>query len=126
MICYAGHAALCLLLFNNVVFAGTDSPHSRFERIASRMVKAINEQNHPTIQQDFGDVMLKAFSLDKSKPFFTNLVGQYGTIEKLGKARYVPPNQSIFPTQFQRGKLDLKLVLDSQDTDSGFFRSVLP
>lgn len=87
----------------------------RFEKVVRPMVKAINDANYPAIMKDFGQVMLDFFPLEKSMPFFKNVSAQYGRIERLGKGRFVPPNQAVFPAYFERGILDIKVVLDGQD-----------
>jgi len=43
------------------------------------------------------------------------MVAQYGKIEKLDAARYTPPNKAVFPAHFERGFLDITVVLDEQD-----------
>jgi murein DD-endopeptidase MepM/ murein hydrolase activator NlpD len=93
----------------------------RFEKVVNRMVKAVNDANWPVIQADFGKVMLDAFPLEKSTPFFQGLVSQYGKIEKLDAARYTPPNQAVFPAHFERGVLDIKVVLDDQNKIIGLW-----
>jgi murein DD-endopeptidase MepM/ murein hydrolase activator NlpD len=94
---------------------------ARFEKVANRMVKAINDANWPGVQADFGQVMLDAFPLEKLTPFFQGLVAQYGKIEKLDAGRYTPPNQAVFPAHFERGILDIKVVLDDQDKIIGLW-----
>jgi hypothetical protein len=92
-----------------------DEPIARFEKVVNRMVKAINEANYPGIQADFGKVMLDAFPLEKLTPFFQSLSAEYGKIRKLDQPRYTPPNQTVFPSHFERGILDIKIVLDDRD-----------
>jgi hypothetical protein len=93
----------------------------RFEKVVNRMVKAINDSNWPVVQTDFGQVMLDAFPLDKLTPFFQGLTAQYGRIIKLDTPQYVPPMQAIFPARFERGILDIKVVLDDQDKIIGLW-----
>lgn len=93
----------------------------RFEKVVNRMVKAINDSNWPAVQADFGQVVLDAFPLEKSTPFFQGLMAQYGRIEKLDAARYTPPNQAVFPARFERGMLDIKVVLDNRDKIIGLW-----
>ncbi|MFH1370244.1 MAG: peptidoglycan DD-metalloendopeptidase family protein [Planctomycetota bacterium] len=87
----------------------------RFEKVVNRMVKAINDANWPGVQADFGQVMLDAFPLEKLTPFFQGLAAQYGKIEKLDAVRYTPPNKAVFPAHFERGFLDITVVLDERD-----------
>ena len=58
---------LALLMLSSVSFAAEAT--DRFEKVVNRMVKAINDANWPDVQADFGQVMLDAFPLEKSKPF---------------------------------------------------------
>jgi hypothetical protein len=100
---------------------GQEAATERFEKVVGRMVEAINEANYPGIQADFAQIMLDAFPLEKLTPFFQGLSAQYGKIQKLGRPRYIPPNQAIFPAYFERGVLDIKVVLDMQDKIIGLW-----
>jgi len=111
--------SLSLLFLTSVLSAKETT--DRFEKVVNRMVKAINDANWPGVQADFGQVMLDAFPLEKSTPFFQGLVSQYGRIEKLDAARYTPPNQAVFPAHFERGVLDIKVVLDDQNKIIGLW-----
>jgi hypothetical protein len=106
-------AALVLLSLPAVLSA--EEATQRFEKVVNRMVKAINEANWPGVQADFGKVMLDYLPLEKSTPFFQGMVAQYGKIEKLDAARYTPPNKAVFPAHFERGFLDITVVLDERD-----------
>ncbi len=112
--------ALVLLFIFGPAF-GEEAATERFEKVIGRMVEAINEANYPGIQADFGQIMLDAFPLEKLTPFFQGLSAQYGKIQKLGQPRYIPPNQAIFPAYFERGVLDIKVVLDMQDKIIGLW-----
>ena len=90
-------------------------PEDRFRIAVDRMVSAMNDQDYLRIQQDFGKVMLDAFPLSKSKPFFKNLMTNCGKIKRLDSPRIVPPNQAIFPVHFERALLDITIVLDEQN-----------
>jgi len=116
---YLKFASIILLLLSVTTFA--EEPARRFKVVVDRMVDAINKQDHSRIQQDFGKVMLDGFPLSKSKPFFENLMSNYGRIEKLDPPRLVPPNQAIFPTHFEKAMLDIKIVLDEQDKIIGLW-----
>ena len=112
--------SICLLLLlAAAAWAETDT--DRFELVAGRLVEAINAGDYEGAQRDFSQIMLEAFSLDKSRPFFKQLLSDYGRIKKLGPPRLVPPVQAIFPAHFERGVLDIKLVLDAQDKIAGLW-----
>lgn len=110
-----------LVLFLSASVSSAQEATVRFEKVVNRMVKAINDANWPGVQADFGQVMLDAFPLEKLTPFFRDLLSQYGKIEKLDAARYTPPNQAVFPAHFERGILDIKVVLDGQNKIIGLW-----
>jgi len=97
------------------------SPTERFQNVVNKMVEAINNADYPGIQRDFSKVMLEALPLEKSEPFFKNLSAEYGKIQKLQNPRFIPPDQAIFPARFERGILDIKVVLDNQDKIIGLW-----
>ena len=109
------------ILFSAVSALAKEPATNRFEKVLNRMVKAINEADYLGIQRDFGQVMLDFFPLEKSKPFFKNLMARYGKIQRLDSARLIPPNQAISPAHFERGILDIKVVLDNQDKIIGLW-----
>ncbi len=111
--------SIVISLLAMTVFA--EEPTHRFKVVVDRMVDAINEQDYVRIQQDFGKVMLDAFPLEKSEPFFKNLMANCGRIDRLDPPRFVPPNQAIFPAHFERALLDIKVVLDGQDKIIGLW-----
>jgi murein DD-endopeptidase MepM/ murein hydrolase activator NlpD len=113
---------IVIVMFLSVLLvAATEASTARFEKVVNRMVKAINEADYPGIQTDFAKVMLDAFPLEKSKPFFANMTSYYGKIQKLDLPRYTPPNQAVFPAHFERGFLDIKIVLDNTDKIVGLW-----
>ncbi|MBN2018777.1 MAG: peptidoglycan DD-metalloendopeptidase family protein [Sedimentisphaerales bacterium] len=105
--------SLVWILLPSIVSANQST--ERFEKVVNRMVKAINDANWPAVQADFGKEMLDFFPPEKSKLFFEGMVAQYGNIEKLDSARYIPPDKAVFPAHFERGFLDITIVLDKQD-----------
>lgn len=113
-----GH--IFLLLFTMTACAEED-PTSRFKVVADRMVDAINREDYPRIQQDFSTQMLEAFPLEKSTPFFKKLTTEEGKIGSLGKPRFIPPNQAVFPAHFENTILDIKIVLDGQNKITGLW-----
>lgn len=118
---------LVLLVLLSASVLSAQEATMRFEKVVNRMVKAINDANWPGVQADFGQVMLDAFPLEKLTPFFQDMLAQYGKIKKLDTARYTPPNQAVFPAHFERGILDIKVVLDGQNKIIGLlFQPHLP
>jgi len=88
---------------------------NRFEKVVSRMVKAINEQDYAGTGKDFDKTMEDFLPLEKREPFFKNLSLQYGKIDKLDKPRLAQPGQAIFVANCERGKLDITVWLDDDD-----------
>ena len=84
-------APIILLLLSMTVSA--EEPAHRFKAVVDRMVDAINKQDYPRIQKDFNEIMLKAFPLKKSKPFFKDLMTKCGKIESLDSPQLAPPNR---------------------------------
>jgi murein DD-endopeptidase MepM/ murein hydrolase activator NlpD len=110
-----------LVLLSPASVLSAQETTARFEKVVNRMVKAINDANWPGVQADFGQVMLNALPLEKLTPFFQDLLAQYGKIENLEAARYTPPDQAVFPAHFERGILDIKVVLDGQNKITGLW-----
>jgi hypothetical protein len=94
---------------------------ARYERVVQRLVDAINAQDYPGTRQDFAKVMLDALPLAKAEAVFKGLSTQYGKITTLGPARLTPPNQAVFPAYFEKGVLDVQVVLDDQDKIIGLW-----
>jgi hypothetical protein len=110
-----------LILFLLCAANLAQDPSKRFQVVIDRMVDAINKQDFLRIQQDFGKVMLDVFPLSKSKPFFEALMAENGKIKRLNSPRFTYPNQAVFPAQFERNTLDIKIVLDTQDKIIGLW-----
>jgi len=98
--------------------AGQTSPPAdseRFNRVASRLVRAINDKDYLKTRQDYSKVMSDADPPEKCKPFYEAMTNAYGKIVKLGQARVGPSNSAVFVLRCERGALDLKIVLDDHD-----------
>lgn len=96
-----------------------DEPTARFEKVVSRMVKAINEGDYAGTGKDFVQSMEDFFPLEKRKPFFENLSAQFGKILKVGSPRLVDPSQAKFVAECERGKLDITVWLDEKEKITG-------
>ena len=102
-------------LFVVSLVAAEKAGTGRFGKVVNRMVEAINKGDYAGAGKDFAASMEEFFPLEKRKPFFKNLSGQYGKIQKLGEPRLTPPNQAIFVAHCERGKLDIQVWLDEKD-----------
>ncbi len=106
-------AVLVLLLATSAL--AEENAEGRFEKVVSRMVKAINEGNPADIGSDFDKTMEDFFPLEKRKPFLENLLAQYGKIQELEEPRLAQPGQAIFVAHCERGALDITVWLDDND-----------
>ena len=113
--------ALCIVILAGGLVFAAPKPIDRFEIVANRMVEAINAADYDAIGQDFGKVMADAFPLAKRAALFKGIAAQYGKIRKLDAGRYTPPHTTVFPARFERGVLDIKIVLDQQDKIIGLW-----
>ncbi|MFB3894278.1 MAG: peptidoglycan DD-metalloendopeptidase family protein [Phycisphaerae bacterium] len=87
----------------------------RFTKVLEPMVKAINARDYEDIRKDWGEAMLKALSVDKTRDFFGGISSKYGRIVNLGPGRLTAPDTAVFLARFERnGSLDIKMVLDNQ------------
>jgi len=104
-----------VLLLLVVLVLGADVATDRFEKVVSRMVKAINETDYAGVGKDFAQSMEDFFPLEKREPFFQALSAQYGKIRKLDEPRLIPPNKAIFAAHCERDVLDITVWLDDDD-----------
>ncbi len=94
---------------------------SRYETAARRLFELADAGRYAEFDGLFDANMAKAFPLDKRKGLFENLREKNGALKSLGPARLVPPLYALVPARFERGVLDVKLVLDGQDRVTGLF-----
>ncbi len=90
-------------------------PAERFEKVVNKMVKAINEKDYAGTGEDFAKGMEDFFPLEKRKPFFEDLLAQYGEIQKLDEPRLTPTDQAHFMAHCEHGKLDITVWLDDDN-----------
>jgi hypothetical protein len=81
-----------------------------FTKVAERLVEWINAGNYAAIHAAYSQEMRQAFSLEETAAFYKELSRRYGALKKPDSPRLAPP-AAIFPAQFERGMLDLTLVL---------------
>jgi hypothetical protein len=113
-------ARFAVIVIALLAMAGwAQDPAERFTKVTGRLVEAINAGDYPGTLRDFSKIMLDAFPREKAEPFFQGLVAGYGKITRLGPPRLTPPNQAVFPAFCERGVLDIRIVLDSEDKIAG-------
>ncbi len=93
----------------------------RFVTVMERMKEGYNSGEYAAMRQDYGPEMLEAFPLEKVVALFQQLTAQHGKMVRVEPPRLVPPNQAVFPTHFERGKFDIKIVLNLQDKIIGLW-----
>jgi len=91
----------------------------RFEKVIEPMVEAINKKDYAGTGKDFAQSMEDFLPLEKRRPFFKNLLAQYGKIHKLDVPRLIQLYQAIFVAHCERGKLDITVWLDEKDKITG-------
>jgi len=94
------------------------------EKIINRFVKSFNSRDYNAIIQDFNQKMLKDIPLKKAKELFSSIIDNYGKIEKLFPPRATSKLEAIFPAQFEKIKLDIKITLDNKNQITGLW--ILP
>jgi len=104
-----------------VVVVYSQGNADRFVTVMNRMREAYNTGNYAAMQKDYGKEMMDAFPLEKAEPFFQQLTAQHGKMVRSERPRFVPPNQAVFPVDFERGKFDVKIVLNNQDKIIGLW-----
>src|SRR5271156_1419576 len=93
---------------------GTD----RSTKVANQLVELINAGDYAGIQAKFNKEMDAALPLDKSRAFFIGLTQQMGKVQKLGEPQPVG-GALVFPLKFEKGTLDMQIVLDSRGFIAG-------
>ncbi len=89
--------------------------------MANRLASLINTADYKGIQGTFDTGMNKAMPLEQTAAFFKKISGDLGKIQKLGEPRPAPQQAVIFPAHFERGILDMTLVLDERSQISGLW-----
>ncbi|MBI5367778.1 MAG: M23 family metallopeptidase [Planctomycetes bacterium] len=94
---------------------------ARYRRVAERWVARYNAQDYAGCRQDWAEVMVKALSADQWQQFCVGLRTQYGAAGRLEAPRLGGSGDARFRVVFERGALDMKLVLDGQDRMTGLW-----
>ncbi len=87
-------------------------------KFAERLVEWINAANYAAIHAAYSQEMRQAFPLEETAAFYKELSRQHGKLKKLDPPRLAPP-AAIFSAEFERGMLDLTLVLEQHGQISG-------
>lgn len=101
--------------------AAAQDPMPRFRAAVDSVVTAYNASDCERIQSRFTQEMRKAFGPERCGAFFADLSARMGRIQEVGAVRYVPPDQGVAAVHFERGLVDMKVVLDTQDQIAGLW-----
>lgn len=116
----------CFLLLVAAGTAVAEEPAERFQRIAQRLVQAVNDQDYSAFRQDFSQAVLDDLNVEKSRQVLTHLASQFGPIGKLDAPR-LTANEAVFVAHCERGDMDIKLILDEHNKISTLlFRPAKP
>jgi murein DD-endopeptidase MepM/ murein hydrolase activator NlpD len=109
-------AAFSAAIFSSQVAFGQAT--ERAAKVAAELVALVNAGDYAGIQSKFNKEMAAALPLDKSREFFQGLTRQLGKIENLGEPQAVG-GAVIFPARFEKGLLDMQIVLDGSSLIAG-------
>ena len=104
--------AILFASFSLTVFA--QSNQEKVQQTAEMIVTAYNAKDSARIEKEFNAQMSQAISTDKLKEFLDQTHAGLGMIVKLGTPNFLAPTVAAFPAEFERGKMQLLVALDSQ------------
>jgi murein DD-endopeptidase MepM/ murein hydrolase activator NlpD len=99
--------------------AASGQATDRSAKVAKQLVELMNAGDYAGIQSKFNKEMDAALPLDKSSAFFKTLTQQLGKVQTLGEPQPIG-GALVFPAKFEKGILDLQIVLDSRGLIAGF------
>ena len=109
-------AVFAAALFSTQAVSGQGTDRST--KVAKQLVELMNAGDYADIQIKFNKEMDAALPLEKSSAFFIGLTQQMGKIHKLGEPQLVG-GALVFPLKFEKGTLDMQIVLDSRGLITG-------
>lgn len=89
-----------------------------YTNMANRVVKLFNAADYPGLENLFSKQLSQALPLEKATAFFAGMKAQFGNMQKLDAPRR-SAGWAVFPAHFERGLLDMSLVVDSANKISG-------
>jgi hypothetical protein len=94
-------------------------PHvDRYTKAANRLIELLNGGDYPGVENLFNKEMSKALPPGKATQFFEGMKAQFGKIQKLDEPRE-SAGWTVFPAHFERGLMDISLVLDDENKIAG-------
>ncbi len=101
--------------------SGSDIFIKRFDSVVKRVLAAVNEGDIEGLHKGFNKNVIEAFPMERSSLFFKDMSIKYGKIKRLGKPKVHDINHAVFPAYFERGILDIKIILDHDDLIAGLW-----
>ncbi|QDU31665.1 Alpha/beta hydrolase family protein [Anatilimnocola aggregata] len=113
-----------LLLLCTQVDPPTKTQEIPHAGLARAFVERLGRGEFDQAVASFDDTMKRGLPASKLREVWQGITGQYGPLQSLGESRreVVDKYQVVFVTlEFARGKLEAKVVFDSQDRIAGLF-----
>ena len=101
-----------------------DEPSEKQIQLAKTFVSQMAAGDFEKAIQPFDETMKKAMPAEKLRQVWESVTGQQGSFKQLGGTRTeaIQKYQIIFvTTEFERGKLDTKVVFDTENHIAGLF-----
>ena len=114
-----GIFSLALAFAASLVGLGQNSSE-KVQKMTELFVSAYNAQRYGTFAEQFNAQMKAAITGEKLKEFLDDLRADAGKIVKLGPPAFVAPGAANFSAEFERGRFDLMMALDSEGKVAGF------
>src|SRR3954471_5331680 len=89
-----------------------------YTNMANRVVKLFNAADYPGLENLFSKQLSQALPLKQATAFFAGMKAQFGRIQKLDEPLR-SAGWTIFPTHFERGLVDMSLVIDAEGKIAG-------
>jgi murein DD-endopeptidase MepM/ murein hydrolase activator NlpD len=103
--------------------SATDSEY-RFVLVVEELVDAMDQRKYWRIRETFSESAKAKLSEEQTKEAFTNVRKKVGDVKYVDLPWLPSTNTAIFPVEFKRGLLGLKVLLDAEDKIDGLW--VLP
>ncbi len=117
-------ALACLSVAQTQTAPGAATTPPGAEQVATQFVSRLVQQEFQKAAATFDATMAKALTSDQLMAIWTEQLKAVGTCRKIERARLdlVPPYRVVFVTcQFEKGQMDVKVVIDKEDRVAGLF-----
>lgn len=97
------------------------SQPDRFAPVVNRLLKAINAGDSAALEREFNQQMSAALPEEKLKPVLASIRTQFGNLQTLDAPHFDGNEMAVYPAHFERGLLDMKIVLDGEGKIGGLW-----